>query len=79
MIKFKQLICDHNFIIFPSEEVYLSVGDEYHNRKSKKYICECSKCKKQIKFTKRWTLLEEEDIDIEYVAKKKSDKIKKDC
>lgn len=61
MKKIKQLFCNHRYVFFPYEDIYLSVGDDYHERKSRLYRGECTKCNHQIDFIKRWTLLDQEN------------------
>jgi hypothetical protein len=53
--KIKQLLCDHKYISYLDTEPYfISVGDEYHNRRSKRYYLICAKCKKQIEVIDTW-------------------------
>lgn len=53
--KIKQLLCDHRYVAYLDvSPYYISVGDEYHNRKSKRYYFICTKCKKQIEVIDSW-------------------------
>lgn len=56
----KQRFCNHKYVFFPYEDIYLSCGDEYDDRKSRLYRGECLRCNHRIEIIKRWTLLEKE-------------------
>jgi hypothetical protein len=53
--KIKQLLCEHKYIAYLKPEPYfISVGDEYHNRQSKRYYLVCAKCQKKIEVIDVW-------------------------
>lgn len=59
----KQLFCNHKYKInLNSKPEYLSVGDEYADRKTKKYHWCCVKCGKQFDVLKSWKV---DDIEKE--------------
>ena len=55
----KKITCNHKYIFNKKEDIYLSVGDEFHNRISKIYTGKCCKCDKEIELIKDWSLLNE--------------------
>lgn len=60
MKKLKQLFCEHAYVFFPAEDIYLSEGDQYYGRASRLYRGKCYKCGKPVEVVKRWTLLQQE-------------------
>jgi hypothetical protein len=53
--KIKQLLCDHKYIAYlDPNPFFVSLGDEYNNRKSKRYSLTCVKCNKEIEIIDRW-------------------------
>ena len=59
--KFKQLFCNHRFIINNVYQTYLSVGDKQDNRISYEYQMECYLCDKKQRLIKKWKVIQEEN------------------
>jgi len=52
----KSLFCNHVFYAYLSDKPhYTSVGDEFYDRKSRRYYLECIKCAKKIDVVDVWT------------------------
>ncbi len=53
MKRIRQLFCNHTYDLH-MEPVYLSLGDEYYDRPSQRYMLCCNKCDYTITINKKW-------------------------